>query len=225
MLNNIFIAILSGIFLIVIKGVFESPIYCDTGDDDDSASNNQTNPTAGNEPSVPTEQGAAQPPSTSAQNTYTTNKTETESLNSRLGKDVSAIAVETGKVVSIAAQKAMEKVGADVTMAVGNSVSQAIGQAGLAAAIVGGMGAGVSMSSGQTLPVRMATSAALGVVSGGTHVVFSNLNRSLADSQASRKTGSDSTPPSPGLEPSDYPFHSVNESINLEPLVDNPVQE
>jgi len=41
----------------------------------------------------------------------------------------------------------------------------------------------------------------------------------------SLNTGSDSTPPSPGVEPMYYPFHSVNESIPLENILDNPVQD
>jgi hypothetical protein len=138
-----------------------------------------------------------------------TNNTQPESFNSRLGKDTTAVTTELGKAVTDAAGKAIEK-------------------AGLACAIAAGMGAGATISAGQPLKVRAATSSALGVVGGITHLFMSAANRSLAAYQGSRKTGSDSTPPSPGIEPTDYPFNSVNEplnSINLEPILDNPVKD
>jgi len=215
-LNRILNYILYGVIFIFIKGIIESPIHCDDGDDDDSTttSNKNSQSTAGKEQTETTS-------TTSIPNT--TNNTE--SLNNRLGKDTTAIATEVGKAVAAAANKAIEKAGEEMTSAMGSAVSQAIGQTGLAGAIVGGMGVGASISAGQPLPVRVVTSTTLGIISGGTHVAYSGLNRGLAAAQGSRNTGSDSTPPSPGVEPTDYPFHSVNESIPLENILDNPVQD
>jgi hypothetical protein len=208
---NPIIYLFYGLIYIVIKGIIDDPIYCDNDDDENST-------TTSNSKSQPTGENTSN----------NTNNTQPESLNSQLGKDTTAVATELGKAFTEVAGKALDKAGKEMTEAVGSAVSQAIGQAGLAGAIAAGMGAGVSVSAGQPLITRAATVSGLGLVGGGAHVVYSAANRSLAQSQGSRNTGSDSTPPSPGLEPSDYPFHSVNEStnsINLETILDNPVQE
>jgi hypothetical protein len=84
---------------------------------------------------------------------------------------------------------------------------------------------GANLSSAKPLPVRVITSTTLGVVGGGTHIIFSWIYRSLVWSQDSRNTGSGYTPISPGVEPTNYPFHSVNEYIPLETILDNPVQD
>jgi hypothetical protein len=118
-LNRILIYVFYGIIFTVVKGLFESPIYCDSGDDNNSTTtaNNQSKHTVGNESTI-----QETPASRSVPNTNITNNTQTESLNSRLGIDITAITTEVGKAVATATNKATEKIGEDITTAVVSAV-------------------------------------------------------------------------------------------------------
>jgi hypothetical protein len=81
------------------------------------------------------------------------------------------------------------------------SVSQGLGQIGLSGSIVGGMGIGAKVSSGQSLAVKTAMITGGGLVGGGLQVGYSAANRLLAEAQVIENnlnnTPPTETPPSP----------------------------